>query len=157
MGFGLVNDRHIAIALKFIQVNSYEVFQFIDGIAGAVNLLPKTFEDVFGPVTENLNQNIVFIGKIKVDSPVGYTGLFGDSRNSGLVIALPGKDFDSGIENAMIFIVFFFITDFGASWSTSEMNVHSFYSGFRCLSSLNKRKYFFRYNNKIIYFLIVMN
>jgi hypothetical protein len=78
-------------------------------------------------MAEELNKNVVFIFKIKIDGAIGDTRLFGNLRYRGLVEALVGKYFYGSFEYAVIFvIVFFFTADGSPPGSVRILNECSF-------------------------------
>jgi hypothetical protein len=109
MGFNLVNNGAVAIALKFVQMPTNQIAQFIQAAAGPIHFGLKLVEDLLGPVAEKLDQNVVFIFKIQINCPVGDTGFFSNLCDRTLMKSLSGKYFDSRFQDSMVFIVFVFI------------------------------------------------
>lgn len=107
MGFNLVDDRPVSVALKFRQVAAHQVAQFVQAGLGPIDRLPETFKYLFGPKAEKLNQNVVFIFKIQVNGAVGDPGFFGNLGNGGLMKSLSGKNLNRRLKDLMIFMIFF--------------------------------------------------
>ena len=70
------------------------------------------FKHLLGSVTEKLHQDVIFIFKIKIDSPVSHPGLFGDLGNGWLMKTLAGKYLYSRFQDQVIFIIFIILIDF---------------------------------------------
>jgi hypothetical protein len=111
VGFGLVDDSQIPVTLKFFKVPSDEVFQLLDGAAPAIDFFSEALENLLGFVFEKLNQDIVLVFEVQIDGPIGHTSLSGDFGNGRLMISVAGKHLDGRLENAVVFIVFFAVTD----------------------------------------------
>ena len=90
----------------------------IEGWGDNIGIEPlgaETFENLLGPVTEKLHQNIVFIFEIKIDRPVSHPGFFGDLGHGGLVKTLARKYLYSRFQYQVIFIIFIIPIDFAPS------------------------------------------
>jgi hypothetical protein len=81
--------------------------KFIQAVLSPIDLLTEGFKNLFGPKTEKLNQDVVFIFEIQVDSAVGDPGFFCNLGNGRLVKSLSGKNLNRCLKNLMIFMIFF--------------------------------------------------
>jgi hypothetical protein len=65
----------------------------------------KPVKHLLGFKLKKLNQDIILIFKIKIDSAVGNPGLICDLSDSGFIKTLLGKNLDSSLENTVVFIL----------------------------------------------------
>jgi hypothetical protein len=131
MGFGLVDDGHVAIPLKLFEVDANQIAQFADGRLGTIDLLAEALKNLLGLVAEELNQDIVLVFEIEIDRSVGDPRLTGDLGDRGLKITLPRENLDGSFQNAVVLVVFFSVGDEKSSVGAGSvenrfMNEHSF-------------------------------
>lgn len=107
MGFGLVNDGHIAILLKLLEMDPNQTPQLFLGCFGLTDRIPESFKDLACLVLVELNQNIVLVLEIEIDGSVRHTSLFGNLGDCRLKKPLLGKHFDGGFEDALVFLRIF--------------------------------------------------
>jgi hypothetical protein len=81
MGFNPIDHRHVRVVLKFLEMPPYQIAKFIDSGIRTVNLLSETGKYLSGFITEELNQDILFIFEIKINGTIGNTGLLCDLGN----------------------------------------------------------------------------
>jgi len=108
VSLGLVQDGHVPVALKLLQVSTDQVSKFVNGVIGPVDLLPEATEDLLGLIVEKLYQNIVLIFKIEVDRSIGDTGFSGDLCNGRLKEPLLGEYLYGCVQYSPIFVVCLF-------------------------------------------------
>jgi hypothetical protein len=84
-----------------------KIAKFVQAGIGTIHLRPETTKYLLGFIIKKLNQNIVFILKIKIDGAVGDACFFGNLGNGRLVKSLSGKNLDSRFKNLVIFMIFF--------------------------------------------------
>ena len=102
----LIEDGHIPVCLKLLQVSPDQVLKLINGTFGLIHLFSETPENLLGLVIEKLNQNIIFVFEIKIDGSISHTGFLGNLGNGRLKESVFGKYLDSRLEYPMVFIVF---------------------------------------------------
>jgi len=107
VGFGLIEDRHVRVPLKFFQMPANQIPELVHGISRPVHLFAETPEDLSRLIVEKVHQDIIFILEIQIDSTISHTGFTGYLGDGGLEKALLGKNLDSGLEYSMIFFVCF--------------------------------------------------
>gem|GEM_PF-2328616 len=83
--------------MELFEVMVNQNFELISGTVGPLDIFAKTLKNLLGLVVEKLNQNVVFVFKIEINSAVGDTGLFCDLRNGRLKISLAGEYLDSSL------------------------------------------------------------
>ena len=106
-----------------------EIAKFVQAGFGPVHLRTETIKYLLGFIIKKLNQNIVFILKIKIDGAVGDPGYFGNLGNGRLMKSVSGKNLDRRFKDLVIFIIFFDPVNDGPPWFTfldSLMNECSF-------------------------------
>ena len=81
MGFNLIHHSHIPISLEFRKMAPNKAAQFIMAAIELVDGRPKSIKNLLGSVVEKLDQNIVFIFKIKINGTICHTGLSGNLGN----------------------------------------------------------------------------
>lgn len=107
MGFRLIHDGHVPVALKFIQMPADQVAKLVHGIFGLADFFPEQVENLFGLVGKKLHQDVVLIFEIQINRPVRYTGFPCDLGNRGLKKSLICKHLDGSFKDAMIFVTVF--------------------------------------------------
>jgi hypothetical protein len=65
----------------------------------------KPVKHLLGFKLKKLNQDIILIFKIKINSAVGNPCFICDLSDSGFIKTLLGKNFDGSFKNAVVFIV----------------------------------------------------
>jgi hypothetical protein len=111
-------------------MHPYEITKFVQAGIGLIHLRPETIKYLLGFIIEKLDQNIVFIFEIQVDSAVGDPGDPGNLGNSRLVKSLSGKNLNSRFKDLVIFIIFFYPVNDGPPYCLlflyQIMNEYSF-------------------------------
>jgi hypothetical protein len=97
VGFGLVDNGHVPVALELFEVMANQNSEFVNGTVGPIDILAKALKNLLGLVIEKLNQNVVFVFEIEINRTVGDTGFFSNLRNGRLKIPLAGEYLDRGL------------------------------------------------------------
>jgi hypothetical protein len=102
MGFGLVDDGHVAVILEFLQVNTYQPPQLLLGILRLHDRIPEPFEYVPRLVFVELDQDVVLVFEIEIDGSIRHAGFLGDLGDRRLVEPLVGKYPDRGLKDLVV-------------------------------------------------------
>jgi len=74
-----------------------QVAQLFHGVDPPAQLLLEAGENLLGLIGEELDEDVVLVLEIEIDSAVGDPGLPGDLRYRRLVEAPLGEDLDGGL------------------------------------------------------------
>lgn len=105
-----------------------EVSQFIDGGLRVIDLFTKAGKDLARFVIEKMDQNVIFIFKVKIDGPIGDTGGPCNLRYGRFVETGLREYRDCRFQDPVIFIIFGFGSDgLPLGWRPNPyMNEYSF-------------------------------
>jgi hypothetical protein len=106
VGFNLIDNGHVPVALEFFQMHPNEIAKFVQAGIGTIHLRPETIKYLLGFIIEKLDQNIVFILEIQINGAVGDPGYFGNLGNGRLMKSMSGKNLDSRFKDLVILIIF---------------------------------------------------
>jgi len=123
----------MAVLLEFFQMAPDKITKLIDRLVSMADFFTKTGENLAGFEIEKMDQNVVFIFKVKIYGPIGHARRFSDLGYGRLVETGLGKDGNGSFQNAMVFVVFDFGSNRAPLVSTADpyMNEYSFiYQGF---------------------------
>ena len=104
-GLGLVNHRHVEIALKHLEMVADEVLKLIGGMFRFLNYLPESVENLLGFVAEKLQQDVVLVFEVQIDGTVGHPGLPGNRRDGGFIEPLLRENLDRRLKDTVVFVV----------------------------------------------------
>jgi hypothetical protein len=108
VGFGLIDDGHVAVFLKLLQMDANQAPQLLFGGCRLTDRIPEPFENLAGLVLVELNQNIVFVLEVEINGSIRHTGLFGNLGNCRLKKPLFGKYADAASRIRWYLSIFFF-------------------------------------------------
>ena len=112
VGFRLINDGHVAVFLKLLEMDANQTPQLLFGGCRLAYRIPKPLENLAGLVLVELNQDVVLVLEIEVDGPVCHPSLFSDLRNRRLKKPLFGKYGNGRIQDTLVFVhIFLFGAD----------------------------------------------
>jgi hypothetical protein len=145
MGFGLIQNGHMAVFLEFFKMAPDKVAKLLDRFVSVADFFTKSGENLAGFEIKEMDQDVVFILKVKIYGPIGHSRRFSDLGDGRLVETGLGKDSNGSFQNTMIFIIF----DFGigidnaplVGTANPSMNEYSFiYQGFHMSVKLKSIK-----------------